>query len=376
MTLGTSSAADQPPLKIGVVFSYTGPFAKEGREVDAAFAVYQQEHGDTIAGRKVEFIRRDTTGPVPDVAKRVAQDLIVGDKVDLILGPDYTPNALALAPLSTQAKKPVFIINAAANSILPKAPYMARFGFSTPQMAVPLAEWAAKNGVKSVYTVFSDYGPGIDAGTSFEKAFTAAGGKIVGEVRVPLNSSDFSAYVQRVKDAKPDAAFIWLPADNEPGIVLKSWADAGLSNKVKILATGDLVDEAFVNSIGAPAVGVVSSFNYSPLHQSAMNKAFVQKFAAVTGGKLQPDFAAVSAYDALAAVYKIVGAQHGMVDPDKTMDMVRAMKGESPRGPMAIDSGRDIVQNVYIRRVERGANGQLGNVEFDTIRAVNDEGMH
>ena len=366
--------AEAPPLKIGLLGGYSGAGALNGEEMDTAIKVWMQQHGDTVAGRKIEIIRRDTTGPAPDVVRREVQELISREKVDLITGIEYTPNALAAAGLSTQSKTPVLIVNAATTAILAKAPYMSRFGFTTGQVVAPLARWAIKNGITRVFAIYTDYGPGIEAGAVFKKTFTASGGTILGEVKPPLASPDYSAYVQRAKDAKPQAIFIFAPAQDHPPIFLKAFKDAGLADAgVKILATGDLSDEALLNALGDPAIGMITAYHYSEAHDSPLNHKFVKAFYAAAPKGLRPDFTAAVAYDAMHAIYAIVEKQGGKLDPDRTMALIKQLAFESPRGPIAIDQGRDIVQNVYIRRVAK-VDGTLQNVEFATVPMVNDLG--
>jgi branched-chain amino acid transport system substrate-binding protein len=365
-------AADEAPVKVGIIFSYTGATASAGRTFDAALALYVKQHGDTVAGHKIEFIKRDDTGIAPDTAKRMAQELIVQEKVDLLAGLAFTPNAIAVAAISTQAKKPLFIVNAATSGIIAKAPYAVRFGFTTAQTTVPFAQWAAKSGMKTAYAMFQDYGPGIDAGAAFAQAFTAAGGKMLGEVRVPLNNADFTAYVQRVKDAKPDAMYVFLNAGGAAQALLRACKDAGFERAgIKVLAAGDLVAENNLPGVGDIAEGLVTSMGYSAWHPSRLNRDFVRGFQTIEP-TLLPDFNAAAVYDVVNAIYKVVEAQKGVVDPDRTMELVRGMKFESPRGPIAIDPDtRDIIQNVYIRRTERRA-GKLENIEFATIPMVKD----
>ncbi|HUB95552.1 MAG TPA: ABC transporter substrate-binding protein [Stellaceae bacterium] len=372
--LAGAACAEDQPLKIGLVGSFSGGATEWGLEVDAAFAAYQKEHGDTVAGRKIEFIRRDTTGPNPDVTRRLVQELISNDKVELIAGLEFTPNALATAGLSTQAKMPVLIVNAATTEILTKAPYMVRFGFTTAQVVTPFAKWAAANGYHDVYAIYTDYGPGLEAGAAFKKAFTAAGGNIVGEVKPPLVSPDYSSYIQRVKDAKPQAIFIFAPAADHPPIFLKAYRDAGLADMgVKILATGDLTNEFELPTLGDPALGMITTFDYSEAHDSPMNHDFVKAIYESGGGRVRPNFTTVAAWDVINAIYKLVDAQHGKIDPDKTIALLKGMSFESPRGPIAIDDHRDIVQNVYFRKVEK-VDGKLQNVEFQTVPMVDDHG--
>ncbi len=369
-----SASADETPLKIGLVGSFSGGAAQWGVSVDAAFAAYQKQHGDTIAGRKIEFLRRDTGGANPDVVRRLVQELISRDKVEMIAGMEFTPNALAAAGLSTQAKVPLLIINAATTDILTNAPYTSRFGFTTAQTVTPFATWAAENGYKNVYVIYTDYGPGIEAGNAFKKSFTAAGGNVVGEVKPPLVSPDYSPYIQRVKDAKPQAIFIFAPAADHPQIFLKAYRDAGLAQMgIQILATGDLTNESVIGTLGDSALGMITTFNYSEAHDSALNREFVKAFYAQARDTTRPDFTAVAAYDVINAIYKLVDAEHGKMDADRTIALLKGMTFESPRGPIAIDQNRDIVQNVYFRKVET-VDGKLQNVEFKTVPMVDDHG--
>jgi branched-chain amino acid transport system substrate-binding protein len=372
VVMGAAAAhAAEPPLKIGVVSSYTGPSAMNGKALDNALDLYMKQHGDSVAGRKIELIKRDTGGPAPDLVKREVQELIVRDKVDLIIGLDYTPNVLAAGPVSTQAKMPILVVNGATAGIIAKAPYMARFGFTTGQIAAPLGQWAWKQGIKSTVVMYADYGPGIDAGTFYKRAYTEAGGKVADEVKMPLQNPDFSAYIQRIKDAKPDAVFVFLPSGAESNAFLKAYKDAGLFEAgIKLLATGDLTDEPSLDSIGDAAIGMITSYDYSDAHDSPMNKAFVKGIKEVGGPDARPDFFSVAGWDAMHAVYDLVKAQNGKLNPDKTMELIKKVKFESPRGPIMIDpETRDIIQNVYIRRVEK-RDGHLYNVEIDTIPMV------
>jgi branched-chain amino acid transport system substrate-binding protein len=367
-----AGAADEPPVKVGIIFSYTGATASAGRTFDAAVNLWMKQHGDTVAGRKIVLIRRDDTGIAPDTAKRLAQELIVQDQVDLLAGLAFTPNAIAVATVSTQARKPLFIVNSATSNIIAKAPYAVRFGFTTAQTTTPFAQWAAKSGAKTGYALYQDYGPGIDAGAAFSQSFTAAGGKMLGEVRVPLNNADFTAYVQRVKDAHPDVLYVFLNAGGAAQALLRACKDAGFEKAgIKVLAAGDLVAENNLPGVGDVADGLITSLDYSATHDSRLNREFVRGFQSLEP-TLLPDFNAVAAYDVMNAIYRVVAAQKGAIDPDKTMEIVRGMKFESPRGPIAIDpETRDIVQNVYIRKTQH-QNGKLVSIEFATIPMVKD----
>ncbi len=371
LLLAGRATAQTAPFRIGFMGSYTGISASSGPEFDTAIQLVLRERGDTIAGRKVEILKRDSTGPAPDVTRRLAQEFIVRDKVDIIAGIDFTPNALAAASISTQAKMPVFIVNAATTGILAKAPYMARFGFTTAQVATPLAGWCYRSGLRRMFILATDYGPGVEASTVFAKAFTALGGTIVGNIGVPLNSPDFSSYVQRVGDVKPEAVFVFTPAGEQPIILLKALRDSGLlAGGMKFIATGDLTEERVLDQLGDAALGAVTGFHYSEAHDSPKNRAFVKAFYELAPSGVRPNFVACCTYDVFNAVYNVAEAQGGNIDPDKTMALVKGMAFESPRGPVVINAAtRDISQNIYIRRVERVA-GKLQNVEIETVPMV------
>jgi branched-chain amino acid transport system substrate-binding protein len=371
LLLPIGARAQDAPLKIGFLASYTGMSAANGVEMDVAIDLVMSARGDTIGGRKVEVLKRDTTGPVPDLTRRLAQELVVRDKVDLLAGIDFTPNALAVGGISTQAKMPVLVVNAATTGILAKSPYMTRYGFTTAQVAAPLAEWVYKSGIRRVFTLASDYGPGVEASTVFNKTFTAKGGTIVGNIGLPLNNPDFSSYVQRVGDVKPEAVFVFTPAGEQPIILLKTLRDSGLlTSGMKFIATGDLTEERGLDQIGDSALGAITAYHYSEAHDSPTNRAFVKAFYERAPAGVRPNFIACCAYDVFNTIYDVVGAQGGKVDPDKTLELQKGRKWESPRGPVMLDAEtRDLRQNVYIRRVER-VDGKLQNVEIETIPMV------
>jgi branched-chain amino acid transport system substrate-binding protein len=368
------ASAQQGPVKIGIVFSFSGgDNVEQGKEFDAAIAAYQKEHGDSAGGRKIQLIRRDDTGIAPEIARRVTQELIVQDKVDLIVGTSYTPNAIAMSQVSTQAKVPFFIVNAATSGIMAKAPYTARFGFTQAQITDAFGRWAAKTQGNTAYALFQDYGPGIDAGTTFQKAFKEAGGTLLGEARIPVDNRDFTAYVQRAKDAKPKVLYAFINATGGGIEFLRSIKASGIERAgTKIMVNGALVNEAILPAEGDNAIGIISTSDYTSMHNSNLNRQFVKDFKAAYGGDQNPSFIAVAAYDAIAAAYKVIDAQKGAIDPDKTMEIVKAMKFESPRGPIAIDPAtRDIILNAYFMRGER-RKGVLGNYEFETTPMVKD----
>ncbi len=369
--LGAASA-QQPPLRIGVIYSYTGAPPLSGKLFDAGIDLYMKQHGDVVAGRKVEVIRRDDTGLAPDVARRVATELIVQDHVDVLLGLLLTPNAVAVESVSAAAKKPVLIVNAASSHILERDPYAVRFGYSMPQLTQPLAQWAASKGIKTAFILYQNYGPGVDASTAFARSFTATGGTILDTVAFPVGTMDFSAYVQRIKDAKPQAVYAFINGGGSGPLFVRAADAAGFKKAgITILAANDLIAVNELNLASNFSVDLIQAMDYTPSHPTALNREFVKSFGTLNP-QLVPDFLAVATYDAMAAIYKAVAAQNGNLDPDKTMELFAGMKFESPRGPIAIDpKTRDIIENIYVRRVA-SQGGTVKMSEIQTFPMVRD----
>jgi branched-chain amino acid transport system substrate-binding protein len=369
--VGAPDARAQQTIKIGVILPFSGQFADTGIQLDNGIKLYMQQHGDTVAGKKIEVIRKDVGGIAPEVAKRLAQELVVRDNVDILAGFALTPNALAAAEVSAQAKKFMVVMNAATSIVTTKSPYLARTSVTIPQIDEVFADWAAKQGIKSVYTMVSDYGPGIDAETSFVRGFTAAGGKVAGSVRVPVANPDFSAFVQRAKDANPDAIFIFVPGGAQPAALGKALASRGITPKTtKILGNGEIAMDDALKNMGDDAIGVITAFHYDASHDSALNREFVTAYVKAFGRN--PDIFSVGGYDGMRLIYDALTKTHGKTGGEALIDAAKGMAWESPRGPIAIDKDtRDIVQTVYIRRVEK-VDGRLVNVEFDKIADVKD----
>ena len=371
----SSTAMAQGVVKVGVIAEFSGPFAAYGQQIEAGMKAYMKQHGDTVAGKKVELITRDTGGPAPEVAKRFAQELITRDKVQFLAGFGLTPNAMAVAPVVTEAKVPMVISNAATSAITARSPYIARVSMTIPQVSAPMAQWALSNGIKQVYTVVADYGPGIDAETQFTKTFKAGGGEISGTLRTPLQNPDFSAAIQRLKDAKPQAVFVFLPAGEQGIAFVKAFNERGLAKDgIKLIATGDITDDHVLDAMGDPTLGLITSFHYSAAHASPENAAFLKAYAEANDPKVgRANFMAAAGYDTMAAIYEAI-RKGGDAEGDKAMAALKGYKWMSPRGPVMIDPDtRDIVQNVYIRKVEK-KDGKLWNVEFDKIPDVKDPG--
>ena len=371
VVLAAAPAAAQQPLKIGVILPYSGQFADGATQMDNAIKLYVQQHGDTIAGRKIEIIRRDTGGVAPDVAKRLAQELVVRDNVDILAGFLLTPNAMSAAAVSEEAKKFMVVMNAATAIITTKSPYMVRTSLTIPQTTEVFAAWAYKSGIKKAYTMVSDYGPGHDAEGAFQRAFKEAGGEIVGSVRFPVNIPDFAPYLQRAKDANPEAIFIFVPGGSQPSAFAKALKDVGIdAQKTKILGQGEITEENALASMGDAGLGIITSFHYDYNHDSKTNKDFVKAFN--DAFKRNPDFFSVGGYDGMHVIYEAVKKTGGKTDADSLLAAAKGMSWESPRGPISIDpETRDVVQTIYIRRVEKVA-GQLRNVEFEKIPNVKD----
>ncbi len=367
----SATLAQQQPIRIGVLATLSGPFAGAAKLAMAVNAAFLKMHGDTVAGRKVELIYRDDTGLAPDVARRLAQELIVGSHVDFIIGLTFSPNATAVGDVSTQGKTPVLITNASATDLMAKFPYMARFSYTQGQLSSSLAKWALKNKIDRVYSVYLDFSTGVDAKTGFRKVFTAGGGQIVGESSFPITTGDFSTYVQKVKDAHPQAVFVFLATAGRG--FLKAFRDAGLDKAgIKVLGTGDLVAEESLTGMGALADGVITAMNYSNAHESKLNRDVIEAVKAADPSAPPLDFGGVADWDALTAIYNVIEAEKGTLNLDKTMSLLRGMHFESPRGPIAIDAQtRDIVQNIYIRRTQP-RDGRRQNIESETYQQVKD----
>ncbi len=372
LALAAPAMGDDNPIKIGVLVALSGPFADYGQEMLNGMNLYLAQHGDTIAGRKVTFITKDDTAS-GDVAKRLAQEMIVNDKVSLLAGFTITPEAMAVAPVGTQSKTPMVIMNAATSVITEKSPYFVRYSFTLGEDASVMAKWAAENGMKKVYTLVSDYGPGLNAEAVFKKFFTAAGGTIAGSDRAPLKGPEFAPFMQRVKDAKPDALFVFVPSGEQGVAMTKAYQEAGLGQAgIKLIGTGDIVDEDVIDQMGDPALGLITAFHYSSAHPSEMNKKFVKAWETAYGTKIRVDFMGEAAYDGMHGIYDAIAAQKGQMDPDKTVELLKTAKFEAPRGPLAVDPAtRDAVNTVYIRKVER-VGGRLENVEFKSYPDVKD----
>ena len=362
----------QQTIKIGVILSSSGQFADAAAQLDNGIKTYMKQHGDTVAGKKIELIRRDTGGVAPPVAKRLAQELVVRDKVDILAGFVLTPNAMAAADVSTEAKKFMVVMNAATSVVITKSPYMIRTSVTLPQVMETFGTWAAtKGGIKENYSMVTDYGPGHDAEAAFTSAFKAAGGKMVGSVRFPVANPDFSAFVQRAKDIGPESIYIFIPGGAQPAALGKAFAERGIDrNKTKILGSGETTAEAAVKAMGENSLGIVTAWHYDYKLDNPLNQKFVKDFNEMHGRN--PDFFSIGGYDGMHAIYATLQKTGGKTDGDTLIKAAKGLKWDSPRGPMSIDpETRDVVQDVYIRRVQK-VGDEYVNVPFDRISAVKD----
>lgn len=369
MSIGAAARAEDT-IKVGVVMPMTGPFATNGKQTEAAIKAFVKAKGDIVAGKKVEFIIRDDRG-APETANRLTQELIVQDRVAILTGYGNTPSALSAASLSAKAKIPMVVSVAATSLIVDKSPYIVRTSQSIPQIASIIGQWAPKSGAKTYVSLVSDYGPGIDAEEWFAKTIEAKGGQVLQKLRVPMASPDFAPFLQKAVDAKPDALFVFVPS-GVGGSFMKQYVERGLDKGgMKLVAMSDLTDDDLLNDMGDAALGAITGGPYSASHDTPANKAFVATFKSVNAG-MRPNIVAVSAWDALQLIYNAIEKTKGDTNGDALLAAMKGQSFESPRGPISIDpQTRDIVQNIYMRKVER-RDGELYNVEFETFPDVKD----
>jgi branched-chain amino acid transport system substrate-binding protein len=368
--LMTPAARAEDAFKIGLLLPMTGPFQSTGWQANAAVQLFLKQRGSAVAGKKIEILLKDDGG-VTDAAKRIAQEMIVLDKVDILLGFGLTPIALAVAPLATEAKIPMIVTVASTSVVVDRSPYIVRTIQTIPQIANIIGDWAAKNGIKNAVSIVSDYAPGLDAEKWIGQSFERAGGKMIERLRPPLVNPDFAPFLQRARDASPEAIFAFVPA-GVGAIFAKQFVERGMDKSdIKIVAMSDVMDDDVLDGMGDAVLGVISGGPYAVAHKSPQNKAFVDAFKAANGNR-RPNIVSVATYDGMELIYRALEATKGASDGAAMVNAMKGMQWESPRGPVLIDPAtRDIVQNIYIRKVER-LDGELHNVEFETYRAVKD----
>jgi branched-chain amino acid transport system substrate-binding protein len=368
LSLSAGTVAGQESLKIGLIQSITGPFNTVGKAVVNGARLYMQQHGDTVAGRKIQLIVKDDATS-PEVAKRLAQEMIVNDKV-AIIGAGITPSALTIAPLVTEAKIPTVVMVSGASITVDRSPYMVRTGFTLGQSSAVIADWAVQNGARKVITIVNDWAPGLEAEAAFKDRISKGGGQIMESMRIPLANPDFAPFLQRARDLGPDTLFAYFPG-NQAGVFAKQFLERGMDKSgIRLVGPGDLTDDDELPGMSDAMLGIVTALHYSALHDSPMNKAYVKDFEAAYGKR--PNFVSLGGYDGMHLIYEALKKTGGKTDGDTMLAAMKGMKWESPRGPMSIDpETRDVVHNEYIRKVEK-VNGQLYNVEFATVEAVKD----
>jgi branched-chain amino acid transport system substrate-binding protein len=370
IALVSANALAEETIKVGLILPMTGPFTTTGKQVEAGARFYMQQNGATVDGRKIEVILRDDAG-VADNSKRIAQELLTGDKVNILAGFGLTPITLAVAPLATETRTPMVVMAAATGMLTERSPYIVRSSFPQAAPVVIMADWAAKHALKKVVTLVSDFAPGHDSETYFKQTFTGAGGEVPLSLRVPLLNPDFAPFLQRVRDASPDGVFVFIPA-GQAATMMRQFVERGLDKSgIRLFGAGDITDDDLLNSMGDVALGIETAYFYSAAHPSEKNKAFVEGVKRANNG-MRANFFGVSGYDGMHLIYEAIGKTGGKTDGDSFIGAVKGMSWESPRGPMSIDpETRDVISNIYLRRVER-ANGELWNIEFATVENVKD----
>jgi branched-chain amino acid transport system substrate-binding protein len=366
LAVATTGAAAQDNIRIGLILPLSGPYADYGNQISNGAKLYIARHGDTVAGRKLELIVRDDTGIAPELTKRLAQELVTNQHVDVLAGFGLSPGALATAAVATQSGKPMVVMNAAASVLTSKSPNIVRVSHTLPQLSQPMAKWALQNKVGDIQTLVADYAPGLDAQAAFKAAYEAGGGKLVGELKVPVSSIEFGPAIQRIKDTRPGAVFVFLPPGEATVAFMKTWVERGMDKAgVRLLGTVDLVDDSIIEAIGKPALGAITAGHYSTAHDSAINRDYVAAYGKAYGTRTRPNYMSVAGYDGMAAIYLALNKTGGDSDAVRFTSALKGASWESPRGIVKIDPDtRDVVQTVYIRRTEQ-VDGGIYSIEFD-----------
>jgi branched-chain amino acid transport system substrate-binding protein len=369
IALAAAGAPAEETIKVGLILPMTGAFTTTGKQVEAGARFYMQQHGATIAGKRIELMLRDDAG-VPDNSKRIAQELLARDKVNILAGFGLTPIALAVAPLATETRTPMVVMAAATAIVTERSPYIVRSSFPQAAPVVVIADWEAKHGLKKVATLVSDFAPGHDSETYFRETFTRAGGEVILSLRVPMLNPDFAPFLQRMRDAGPDGVFVFIPA-GQAATLMRQFTERGLDKSgIRLFGAGDITDDDFLNNMGDAVLGIETAYFYSAAHPSEMNRTFVEGIKRANNG-MRANFFGVSGYDGMHLIYEEI-RKTGGTDGDSFIGAVKGMSWDSPRGPMTIDpETRDVIHNIYLRRVEK-RDGELWNIEFATIENVKD----
>ena len=351
-----AGAVQAATVKVGVVLPFTGGAAQFGQQIERGYQLYMKLHGGELGGHKIEIIKRDSKRPGGDIAKNAAQELITRDKVDILTGFVFSPNAMSVAPLATQGKVPMVIMNAGTAWIPSLSPYIARVSFTMWHAGYLMGEYAAKKlGYKTAAVGYTNYPPGKDSLNAFKTGFQSAGGKVVDEIPMggPREVPDFTPWFQRVKDAKPDTFFVFVPAGNHAAAVIKTYAALGMrAAGTDLIGPGDITQDTKLQSMGEDAVGLVTMHHYSADYQTPENQAFVKAWKAAYGADTTPDFMGVQGYDGMAAIFEVIRKLDGKIDAEKAIEVLKGWKFDSPRGPISIDpETRDIVMNEYVHKI-------------------------
>ena len=375
--LAMSSAAYADTIKIGVVGPFSGPFALQGKNFKAGIDAYMALNGSKVGDDDIEIIYRDVPQADPAQSKALAQELVVKEGVQYLAGFYFTPDAMAVTPLLTQANVPLVIMNAATSAIVTKSPLVVRTSFTTWQTSTPIAKGAKDAGVSKVISVVSDYGPGVDAENAFKTGFEAAGGQVVEAIRMPLATNDFSPIMQRIKDSGAEGVFAFLPSGPTTLGFVKAFKENGLKDGgIKFFAPGDLTQESDLPALGEAALGIQTTFHYAVSHDSPENKAFVEAASKAIGNPAELSFPSVGAYDGMHVIYKMIEATGGEQDAAKAVEAVKGLSWVSPRGPVTIDpESRHITQNIYLREVAKADDGTYYNKEIQTFEKQGDPGL-
>jgi branched-chain amino acid transport system substrate-binding protein len=376
-TFGLGGAAAAETIKIGIIGPFSGPFALQGKNFQAGVEAWLAQNGKSVAGNEIEIVYRDLPTANPQQARALAQELIVKDKVQYLGGVYFTPDALAITPLLKQGNVPLVIFNAATSAIMTSSPLVVRTSFTTGQTTTPLGKAAVDRGIKKFVSAVTDYGPGVDAEGAFKKAVEAAGGQVVETIRMPLNTTEFSPIMQRIRDAGAQGVFAFLPSGPPTLGFVKSFNDTGLKQAgVKLFATGDLTQESDLPALGEAAAGMITGFHYATSHDSEANRKFVEAGEKAIGGPGQLTFPAVGAYDGMYVIAKMIAATAGKQDAEKAVEAVKGLAWESPRGPVKIDpETRHITQTIYLREVAKDAKGNWINKEIQSFPEQKDPGL-
>lgn len=364
-------------VKVGIIGPFSGSYALQGKNFKAGIDAYLAEHGDMIGDHKIDIVYRDLPKTDPAQSKSLAQELIVKEKVQYIGGFFFTPNAMAVTPLLTQGNVPLIVMNAATSSITTQSPFVIRTSFTQWQVSYPIGQVAFDRGAKKMITVVADYGPGIDAEAAFKQSYEKAGGEIVQSLRIPLTTNDFSPIMQRVKDSGASGVFAFLPAGPTTLSFMKSYVDNGVkAANIQFFSPGDLLQDPDLPALGENALGTLTTFHYTTSHVSPQNKTFVENAGKALGNPAELNFTAVSAYDGMHVIYKMIAATNGSKNAAKAVEAVKGMEWISPRGPVSIDpQTRHITQNIYLREVAKADDGTFYNKEIETFEKQGDPGL-